>query len=283
MGQSFRLGCVQLNSGADMAANIKQASGLIRAAQADGAQLIATPENTALMETSSERIVAAGLSEAEHPGLAAFRDLAAELKIWLLIGSLWIKPHSAADRVVNRCYLLSPNGAIAARYDKLHLFDVDLPGGESYRESRSMQAGEALVLAKTPPATIGLTICYDVRFPEFYRRLAQAGAELIGVPSAFTAKTGIAHWHVLLRARAIETGCYIFAPAQTGAHPGGRRTFGHSLIVAPWGEVLADGGEEIGYSVAEIDLAEVARARAAIPAWKLDRAYRIKPKVGPKP
>jgi predicted amidohydrolase len=273
MTGSFRLACLQLNSGADMAANLAQIETLARAARAAGADIVATPENSTLMEQSSERIIAAGRTEEDHPGLAALRGLAAEIKAWIVIGSLWIKAESAAGRVVNRSFLISPDGQIKARYDKLHLFDVDLPGGEVYRESRSMQAGEKLVAAATPFGKIGLTVCYDVRFPELYRRLAQMGAELIGVPSAFTAKTGVAHWHVLLRARAIETGSYIFAPAQTGSHPGGRQTYGHSLIINPWGEVLADGGEKIGYSLAEIDLGQVARARAAIPAWKLHRTY----------
>ena len=278
MKGSFRLACIQLNSGTDMAANLAQIEVLVRQARAEGADIIATPENSTLMEQSSERIVAAGRTEDDHPGLSALRGLAAEVSAWIVIGSIWIKAggiKEGADpgRVVNRSFLLSPDGQIAARYDKLHLFDVDLPGGEVYRESRSMQAGEKLVLAETPFGKIGMTICYDVRFPELYRRLAQSGAELIGVPSAFTAKTGQAHWHVLLRARAIETGSYIFAPAQTGAHPGGRQTYGHPLMVKPWGKVLADGGEKVGYSLAEIDLGQVARARAAIPAWKFNRSY----------
>jgi predicted amidohydrolase len=263
---SFRLACIQLNSGEDWEKNIAHASALVRAARAKGADLIATPENTALMVASQARPPLANHPEADHPAMLAFARLAKETGAWLLLGSLWVA--ADAGRVRNRSLLLRPDGTIAARYDKLHLFDVDLPKGESFRESRNFLAGEKLVLADTPFGRIGLTICYDLRFPDLYRSLAQAGAELLAVPSAFTRATGEAHWHVLLRARAIETGAYVFAPAQTGTHPGGRRTYGHSLIVAPWGEVLADGEEDVGYILADIDLAKVAQARAAIPAWR---------------
>jgi predicted amidohydrolase len=272
----FRLACIQLNSGDDMAANIARASELIRAARRAGADVIATPENTGLMESSSARVVAGGRPESTHPALAAFRALAAETGAWLLIGSLWIR-NDGAERVTPRSYLIAADGAIAARYDKIHMFDVDLPTGETYRESRSFAPGAEARIVDTPFGRLGMTICYDVRFPQLYRHLAQAGAELISVPAAFTYTTGRAHWHVLVRARAIETGAYVFAPAQCGRHPGGRRTFGHSLIVGPWGEVLADGGDEVGYVIAEIDRAAVARARAGIPAWGHERDFAAAP------
>ena len=274
MATTFKLGCVQPNAGDDVAANIAQVSGFIRAAHKDGATFIATPENTGCMESSSERVIAAGRSEADHPALAAYRALAQELNIWLLIGSLWIKREGEA-RVANRSFLIRPDGGIAARYDKIHMFDVDLPSGEKYRESKSFAPGGEGRLAETPFGRLGMTICYDLRFPYLYRRLAQAGAQLLSVPAAFTRVTGQAHWHVLLRARAIETGAFVFAPAQCGEHPGRRQTFGHSLIVNPWGEVLADGGTEPGFITAEIDLAAVAKARGNISAWSRDQDFTL--------
>lgn len=273
-GSAFRLACIQVSAGADMAANIAAATDFIRRARAAGADLIATPENTALMESSSERVIAGGRPEAEHPALLAFRDLAHETGAWLLIGSLWIKlPHE--PRVANRSYLIRPDGGVAASYDKIHMFDVDLPTGESFRESKSFAPGAEARLVETPFGSLGMTICYDVRFPQLYRRLAQAGARFISVPAAFTRTTGQAHWHVLLRARAIETGAYIFAPAQCGDHPGKRQTFGHALIVNPWGEVIADAGEAPGFVMAEIDPAAVDKARAGIPAWRHEPAFTL--------
>lgn len=277
---AFRLACIQVNAGADMAANIAAASDLIRRARDAGADLIATPENTALMESSSERVIAGGRPEAEHPALAAFRDLARESGVWLLIGSLWIKLPNE-PRVANRSYLIRPDGGVAATYDKIHMFDVDLPTGESFRESKSFAPGAEARLVETPFGPLGMTICYDVRFPQLYRRLAQAGARFISVPAAFTRTTGQAHWHVLLRARAIETGAYIFAPAQCGDHPGKRQTFGHALIVNPWGEVVADAGEAPSFVVADIDPAAVDKARAGIPAWLHEPAFTLPASVKP--
>ena len=274
MPTTFKLGCVQPNAGDDVAANIAQVSGFIRGAHKDGASFIATPENTGCMESSSERVIAAGRTEADHPALTAYRALAQELNIWLLIGSLWIRREGEA-RVANRSFLIRPDGGIAARYDKIHMFDVDLPSGEKYRESKSFAPGGEGRLVETPFGRLGMTICYDLRFPYLYRRLAQAGAELISVPAAFTRVTGQAHWHVLLRARAIETGAFVFAPAQCGEHPAKRQTFGHSLIINPWGEVLADGGSEPGFITAEIDFAAVAKARGNIPAWGGDREFTL--------
>ena len=222
---------------------------MIRAAAGAGAQLVMTPENTTLIEPNRARALAKTPPEEAHPGVPHFAALAKELGIWLLIGSM---PVRADDkRIANRSFLFDPNGAMAARYDKIHMFDVDLPNGETYRESNGVRPGEQAVVASTPWGGLGLTICYDVRFGYLHRALAHAGAVMLTVPAAFTVPTGQAHWHVLLRARAIETGCYVFAPAQTGEHAEGRLTYGHSLIVSPWGEVLADAGEEPGFIIAE--------------------------------
>ncbi len=274
-GGTFRLACVQVNAGDDMAANLATAEGFARAAAADGAQLIAFPENVAFMAPDGQGVRAAARPEDGHPALARFRALAAELGAWLVVGSLGIAGAGGADedRVANRSFVIGADGALVAAYDKIHMFDVALPGGESYRESATFRPGGAAVLAATPFGRIGLTICYDVRFPHLYRALAQAGAELIAVPAAFTRTTGTAHWHTLLRARAIETGAFVFAPAQCGTHPRGRQTYGHSLIVDPWGTVLADGGEAPGFVAADIDLAQVARVRAQIPSLAHDRAF----------
>lgn len=263
---ALKLACVQMTAGDDMAANIAAASALIRQARAAGAEFIATPENTGFMAFSGAQMLGQAETEADHPALKAFRALAAELKSWLLIGSLAVKIPGQA-KIANRSYLLAPGGAIAAAYSKIHMFDVNLPSGESFRESDRFAPGAEACLAPTPWGPLGMTVCYDLRFPHLYRALGQAGAVMLAVPSAFTHTTGKAHWHVLLRARAIETAAFVFAPAQCGIHPGQRRTFGHSLIVDPWGEVLADGGEEPGFVMADIKLDLVAKARASIPAW----------------
>ena len=211
------------------------------------------------------------MPEETHAALAAFRALAKELRIWLHCGSLAVILPSG--KVANRTYVLSPDGAVAAFYDKIHMFDVDLGNGERYMESATFEAGHEAVTVDLPWGRLGLTICYDLRFPHLYRHLAQAGADFLTVPAAFTRVTGEAHWHVLLRARAIETGCFVFAPAQTGVHAGDRKTFGHALIISPWGEILADAGTDPGVIVTDIDVAEVARARAKIPALTLDAAF----------
>lgn len=270
MAARFNLACIQMTATDDVAGNIAQASAFIRQAHAAGAQLISTPENTGIMAAKGEDTLAAGKPESEHPALAAYRALAAELKTWLHIGSIGCAV-PGENRIANRGFMLTPEGQIAASYDKIHMFDVDLPSGESYRESKRFRPGAEVKLVDLPWGRLGLTICYDMRFPYLYRTLAHAGAELIAVPSAFTRPTGKAHWHVLLRARAIECGAFIFAAAQCGEHPGNRKTYGHSLIVAPWGEVLADGGEEPGFVMAEIDMAEVAKARSQVPSLNHDR------------
>lgn len=269
-----KIGLVQPNIWDDMRANIAHVSALVRQAKDGGAEFITTPENSGFIGVNAAASVAAGKPEESHPALQAFRTLSAELKVWLLVGSLAIKPEGA-NRNFNRSYLLNPEGEIAARYDKIHLFDVDLPSGETYRESNSIAPGADGVVVPLPFATLGMSVCYDLRFPGLYRGLAQAGAEVITIPAAFTRTTGKAHWHVLMRARAIETGTFVIAPAMWGDHPGNRQTYGHSLVVDPWGRVLADMGEGVGAAVVEIDLGEVAKARAQIPAWNHDPIYAL--------
>ncbi|WP_343713839.1 carbon-nitrogen hydrolase family protein [Inquilinus sp.] len=266
----FTAACVQLNVGTEIEPNLQAAAALIRRARDAGATLIATPENTGFIAQGRDAVLQRALPEAEHPGLPFFADLARETGATLLIGSLSIG--LPGGKAANRSYLFAPSGEILARYDKVHMFDVELAGGERYRESATFEPGGQAVAAPLPAGgVLGLTVCYDLRFPYLYRALAQAGADILAVPAAFTRKTGQAHWHVLLRARAIETGSFVIAPAQTGTHDRGRQTYGHSLIVAPWGEVLADAGEAVGFVTAEIDLARVQEAREAVPALRHDR------------
>jgi len=260
-----------MRSSDDPDENIRSASALIREARAHGADFIATPENTNLMAPDGGAKLERSWPEDKDPALPAFARLAEELGAWLLIGSLAIKV--SETQTANRSFLFNPGGAIAARYDKIHLFDVDLPSGEQYRESRTVAGGAAAVTADLPWGRIGLSVCYDLRFPQLYRALAQAGAFAMTVPSAFTETTGKAHWHVLLRTRAIENGAFVVAPAQGGVHANGRRTYGHSLIVSPWGEIMAEGGTDPGVFVADIDPAESDAARARIPSLQHDRAF----------
>ncbi len=267
----FTAACVQLASDIEPEVNLRAAAEAIRRARDAGADFVLTPETTDMMEMKRRDAFAKAKGEAEHPGLAQLRDLAGELGCWLLIGSLVIR--LSDERLANRSFLIDPAGRVAARYDKIHMFDVEVPDGQSYRESKAYQPGGTAVLADLPWGRLGLTVCYDLRFPQLYRALAQAGADFLTVPSAFTRLTGRAHWHVLLRARAIETGCFVLAPAQCGETSQGRQTYGHSLIVAPWGEVLAEAGEEPVVILAEIDPARVAEARRMIPALGHDRAF----------
>ena len=269
----FRAALVQLRSGRSMAANLEMAERLIRRAAQGGAVYVQTPENTAIMELKPELVLQAAQTEEESVALAKLRALAAELGIFLHIGSLAIKLDET--RVANRSYLIDPKGGIAARYDKLHMFDVDLAGGESHRESSHCRPGATAVVADLPFGRLGLSICYDLRFPQLYRALAMSGAEFIAIPSAFTKQTGEVHWHVLIRARAIETGAFVLAATQGGLHENGRATYGHSLIVSPWGEILAEAGEEPGVIFADIDLAASAEARARIPALKHGREFEV--------
>jgi predicted amidohydrolase len=267
----FRAACVQLRSSDDVAENIRTASALIREAHGKGAQFVATPENTTLMAPDGGAKLEKSFDEEHDPALPQFRALAEGLGLWLLIGSLAIKVSDS--KTANRSFLLDPKGRIAARYDKIFLFDVDLPNGETYRESNTVAGGSDATVAELPWGKLGLSICYDLRFPHLYRKLAQAGAQMLAVPSAFTETTGRAHWHVLLRARAIENGAFVFAPAQGGTHANGRQTYGHSLIVAPWGQVLAEAGTEPCVIIADIDLAAVNDARARVPSLRHDRPF----------
>ncbi|MGE0667040.1 MAG: carbon-nitrogen hydrolase family protein [Sphingomonadales bacterium] len=271
MSTPFNLALIQTNSGNQVAPNVAIVSDMIREAHSGGADLVMLPETVSLMETRSKLIFEQVRPQAEDEALKAFSALAGELGIWLHTGSLPIK--LSDTKIANRSFLIDPSGAIKATYDKIHMFDVDLPGGETYRESKNYQPGECAVTADLPWGRLGMTICYDLRFPHLYRTLAKAGADFICVPAAFTKVTGAAHWHVLLRARAIETGCFVFAAAQTGTHQNGRQTYGHSLVIAPWGEVIADGGEEVGIVTARIDPAAVAEARGRVPSLTHDRDY----------
>lgn len=267
----FKAACIQVNASNDMAANIQAAARLACDARAAGAKLILMPENVSMMEWGRANIIAKAQPEAEHQALAAFRELAAELGVWLHCGSLAVLLENG--RIANRTIMLDPRGDIVARYDKIHMFDVDLGGGEAYRESATFEPGAQAVTVGLPWGKLGLSICYDLRFPHLFRGLAKAGADFLAVPAAFTRTTGKAHWHVLLRARAIETGCFVFAPAQCGTHAGGRETFGHALIIAPWGQVLADGGEQPGFIIADINTDEVDEARRMVPSLVHDRIY----------
>ena len=271
MAGRLTLACVQTSSGNDMEANIAAAAALVHRADAAGADLLALPEVVGLIETDPAALRAHSPGEAEHPVRAAFSDLARTLGKWILVGSMTVGLDSG--KFANRSLLLDGRGRTAARYDKIPLFDADLPDGQRFRESERYQAGTRARIADTPWGRLGMTICYDLRFPALYWDLARAGAHMLSVPSAFTARTGRDHWHVLLRARAIETGCYVIAPAQCGSHGGGRRSYGHSLVVDPWGTVVADGGEAPGIVLAEIDPGRIAEARAALPTLANRRSY----------
>lgn len=270
--RAFTLACIQLTAGREYEPNIARAAELVRQAADRGAKLISLPENAVMIEPDSKTALEKALPEDAHPGLPAFREVAQETGAWIHVGSLNIR--SADGRIANRSFLIDGEGRIVARYDKLHMFDVTLGNGETYRESDTVAPGDRAVIAATPWGTLGLTVCYDVRFPQLYRSLAKAGAGFIAIPAAFTRTTGQAHWHVLVRARAIETGCFVFAAAQCGEHAEGRRTYGHSLIVDPWGAILAEGEAEAeGVVVAEIDPARVGKARQRIPALTHDRPF----------
>ncbi len=273
MSGRFTAACVQLSAAREVEPNIEAAGALIRAARAAGAELIMTPEVSDIMEPKRPLRLAKARDEASHEMLAAFRELARETGAWLLLGSAVVRREDGDERLANRSFLIAPDGSVKARYDKIHMFDVELAGGESYRESNAFRPGESAVLASLPWGTLGMTVCYDLRFPHLYRALAQAGADFLSIPSAFTVPTGRAHWHVLMRSRAIETGCFVFAPAQWGEHAEGRKTYGHSLIVAPWGEILAEAEDGTGFILAEIDPAKIAEARRAVPSLTHDRPY----------
>ncbi len=273
----MRAALLQLNVTDNLAGNLTETLDLVRRAHAGGAQFILTPECTNGLSSSRAHQRAVYRHEASDLTLAELRHEVAALKVWLLIGSLGIKTRDKGGRFANRSFLIGPDGGIVARYDKIHMFDVNVSATEVYRESAAYRPGSKAVVADTALAKIGMTVCYDVRFPRLYRKLAQFGAQIITVPAAFNHITGAAHWEVLLRARAIENGCFILAPAQTGFHSEtagkGRHTHGHSLAVSPWGEVLADGGTEPGVTFVDLDMAEVDRARARIPSLSHDRKF----------
>ena len=270
---SFRAGLVQMCATRDPDRNVADATALIREAAAAGAHYVQTPEVTTLMELDRNRLFSLIEPEESNAALVHFQRLAKELGIWLHIGSMAVKV--SADKLANRSYVIAPDATIAARYDKIHMFDVDLPGGESYKESRNYAPGTSGVVVDMPWGRLGLTICYDLRFPYLHRALAKAGAQFIAGPAAFTKTTGEAHWHALLRARAIETQCYILAAAQTGMHEMGRATYGHSIVIAPWGETVAEAGTEPGIITAEIDPAVVADVRARVPSLTHDRSFTV--------
>ncbi len=273
----MRAGLVQLNVGDDPAVNLPVTVDLVRRAVAGGASFVLTPECTNALSGNRAHQRSVLRHEADDPTLAALRDEVARAGIWLLIGSLGVLTHDADGRFANRSFLIGPDGEIAARYDKIHMFDVNVSETEIYRESAGYRPGAAAVLADAGFAKIGMTVCYDLRFAHLFRTLAQAGAQILTVPAAFNHITGAAHWEVLLRARAIETGCFVLAPAQTGFHAEtggkGRRTFGHSLAIAPWGEVLADAGTEPGVTLVDLDLSQVATARARVPSLSHDSEF----------
>jgi predicted amidohydrolase len=274
MAGTFKAGLIQTNVSNDMAENIAFVHEQARRARETGADFIMTPENTGLIGANRKETLDKAETEDSHRMLAAAIAAARDTGAWFLLGSIHVRV-TGEEQIRNRSYLIDPSGGIVASYDKIHMFDVQLAGGESYRESSTFRPGEKSVLAETPWGVLGMTICYDLRFPYLYRDLAHAGAVMLSIPSSFTVPTGQAHWHTVLRARAIETGCFVFAPAQVGTHKGSnRKTYGHSLVIAPWGEVLADaGGETAGVVVAEIDLAKVDEARKMVPSLTHDREY----------
>jgi predicted amidohydrolase len=269
---TLTVACIQLNSGDDIKANIAKIETLVAKAAKTGAEFVVLPENAFFMGDPAAKTRQL-FTQDTHPGVKAAKNMAVRHALWLLAGSVAVLPKGKGTKTVNRSLLFNPQGELTASYDKIHLFDVQLPNGEVYAESAKFLPGKKSMLSKAPLGKLGLTVCYDLRFPHLYRALAKKGADIIAVPSAFTQTTGEAHWHVLLRARAIENGCFIIAPAQTGTHPGGRKTYGHSLIVDPWGKVLADGGTKEGVVLAEIDLAQVKKIRASLPSLKHDRKF----------
>jgi deaminated glutathione amidase len=262
----MRAALLQMTTGIDPAANLATIVQAMRDAKGQGADMLFTPEMSGYLDRDRARAAERVVAEELDPVLAGVRAAAAELGLWVAIGSLAVRDPAVSAKARNRAYLIDDSGEIRARYDKMHLFDVDLPTGESWRESNSYVPGEGAVLAGTPWAAIGLSICYDLRFPDLYRTLSDAGAAILAIPAAFTVPTGEAHWHVLLRARAIEAGCFVIAAAQTGHHADGRQTYGHSLVVDPWGEVVLDMGQEAGLGIVDLDLGRVAAVRARIPA-----------------
>lgn len=271
----MRAAIYQSCTGIDPEVNARKIVTAIGEARDRGADMLFTPEMSGLLDSDRARAASHIHVESDDPLLAAVRDAASAAKLWVHLGSLALRSGRADGRLVNRGFLIDDKGAIRARYDKIHLFDVDLPSGETWRESAAYAPGDRVVAADTPWGRLGLSICYDVRFPDLYRALSGAGADILAVPAAFTVPTGLAHWHVLLRARAIEAGAFVIAAAQVGNHEDGRATFGHSLVVDPWGEVLLDMGSRVGIGIAELDLARIADVRSRIPALRHRRPIGI--------
>jgi len=270
---SFNAAMIQMRSGLNPAANLAAALELIDKAKEAGADYVLTPEMTNILAAKREQLFAKIVAEEQDATLTTLREVARKLAIYIHIGSLAIK--ASPEKAANRSFLIDRRGEVAARYDKIHMFDVDLAGGESYRESNTYRPGELAMVADLPWGRLGLTVCYDLRFPALYRALAEAGASFLAIPSAFTRQTGEAHWHVLQRARAIENGCFVFAAAQGGKHENGRETYGHSLVVDPWGRILAEGGTEPGVVMAQVDPSEVVAARSRIPSLHHGRRFEL--------
>lgn len=271
MSVPFRLACLQLNSGNDLQANLAVVRTMMREAAGTGAQFVLTPEYTLMMDGSGRVMRERALGADGAPALGELRLLARELKVWLLAGSLTMRTDE--ERIANRSFLISADGNVVATYDKIHMFDVTLPDGKVIRESSAYRPGDRAVVAETPWGSLGMTVCYDLRFPGLFRTLAQAGAQFITVPSSFQRQTGRSHWHALLKARAIENECFIIAPAMCGDHSGNRQSYGHTLIIDPWGEILAEGGEAPEIVYADIDPARVGKVRGMIPSLEHDREF----------
>jgi predicted amidohydrolase len=269
--ESFRIACLQMNSGNDFAENLKVFSAMAKEAAGGGAEFILSPEYFLMMDGSGRTMREGALDERGEPALSTLAALARELEVWVLAGSVTLK--AGDGRMCNRSVLISAEGLLEATYDKIHMFDVSLPDGKVIRESSAYRSGERAVVAETPWGRLGMTVCYDLRFPVLFRALAQAGAEFISVPSSFQRQTGKAHWHALLRARAIENECFILAPAMCGDHPGNRQSYGHTLVIDPWGEVIAEGGESPGIVYADIEPRRVAKVRGMIPSLEHDRPF----------
>ena len=269
----LKLACIQLNAGSDPDVNLATATARVREATAHGAQFVALPEYAVLLDGSGRVMRERSPEESAHPALPAFASLARETGAWLLVGSLTVKRDDA--RMANRSYLISSEGSVIARYDKIHMFDVTLPGGKVIRESSAYRPGESAVVAATPWGALGMSVCYDLRFPQLYRALAKGGAAMIAVPSSFQRETGPAHWQVLLRARAIENAAWVIAPAMCGEHANGRSTYGHSIVIDPWGRVVAELGGEPGVLLADIDTADAIKIRSMLPSLEHDREFRL--------
>jgi len=273
MTDTFRIALLQMQTGNDLAANLESVKSMTREAAGNHVQFVLMPEYALMMDGSGRVMRERALDADGGAALEALQGLARELSVWLLVGSLTLK--TTGDRIANRSYLISSDGRVVASYDKIHMFDATLPDGKSIRESSAYCPGDRAVIAETPWGKLGLTVCYDLRFPQLYRTLAHAGAHYLSVPSSFQRATGKVHWHTLIKARAIENACFVFAPAMCGEHPGNRTTYGHSLVVDPWGEVLADGGEAPGIVYADIDPSHVSRIRRMLPCLEHDREFQL--------